>query len=344
MSRLARSVLAATFLFVGACGSSDDEGPSSATPAPSTTAVTTTPTTTELPASTTTVEPVDAALTEVTLEVGEFVFDAAVAGPSTGELVVLLHGFPQTWNQWRHQIESLTDAGYRVLAPNQRGYSPGARPEAVDDYSLDLIVEDLLGMVDALGRDRFHLVGHDFGGAVVWQAAAQHPDRVASVVAVSTPHMDAMAVELSDPDSDQSARSAYFETFRAEGSEQLFLADDAALLKSLYDQAGITGPDRDAQLGVLANEAGMRAALNWYRAGTITFEPIGPVTIPTMFIWSDEDSALGPDAAMATQEHVTGPYRFEVIEGVNHWVPEQAAEEVSALLVEFFGDQPAVTG
>jgi len=341
--RLTAVILLALGVAAG-CSSDDDPAESAADPttAPTTVAAATSsaaavPSTTT-PAPTTTVDAGE--IVETTVAVGDLVFDVAVAGPADGELVVLLHGFPQTWHQWRHQIEALAAEGYRVLAPNQRGYSAGARPPDVADYTLDLIVDDLLGMVDAMGRDTIHLVGHDFGGAAVWLAAVEHPDRVASVTSVSTPHLSALAQALDDPESDQAERSSYFATFSAEGSEQLFVADDAELLRRLYAQAGVEGDDLEAPLAVLNDEDTMRGALNWYRASDLGTAELGPVTIPTMYIWSDGDDALGPDAAAATADFVTGPYRFEVIEGVNHWVPEQAADEVSALLVGFIAEQP----
>jgi pimeloyl-ACP methyl ester carboxylesterase len=116
------------------------------------------------------------------------VFDLLAAGDPAGEPVLLLHGFPQTAACWTELAEALADAGYRVLAPDQRGYSPGARPAAVRDYRMPELVADVLAVADRAGARRFHVVGHDWGGAVAWHLAARHPERVATLTAVSTPH------------------------------------------------------------------------------------------------------------------------------------------------------------
>jgi pimeloyl-ACP methyl ester carboxylesterase len=117
-------------------------------------------------------------LNRIQIPVGEDVFDASVAGPEDGEVVLLLHGFPQTSWSWRHQLQALGDAGYRAVAPDQRGYSPGARPEEVERYAIPALVGDVIAIADELGAHRFHLVGHDWGAAVAWQVAGRHPDRL----------------------------------------------------------------------------------------------------------------------------------------------------------------------
>ncbi len=127
------------------------------------------------------------------LDVGQLVFDARVVGPPDGDVVLLLHGFPQTSWEWRHQLEALGAAGYRAVAADQRGYSPRARPREIAAYHPERLVEDVLGMADALGVDRLHLVGHDFGGLVAWHVAARHPDRLATLTVVTTPHPRVMA-------------------------------------------------------------------------------------------------------------------------------------------------------
>ena len=126
-----------------------------------------------------------AVVARVELAVGDLVFDARAEGPADGELVLLLHGFPQTSLSWRHQLGALAAAGYRAVAPDQRGYSPGARPADVAEYRIERLVGDVLGFADALGVERFHLVGHDWGGAVAWQVAGRHPERLRTVTSLS---------------------------------------------------------------------------------------------------------------------------------------------------------------
>ncbi|MGH9182018.1 MAG: alpha/beta fold hydrolase, partial [Acidimicrobiales bacterium] len=139
---------------------------------------------------------------------GELVFDALAAGPDDGPLVLLLHGFPQSSGEWRSQLAALAGQGYRAVAPDQRGYSPGARPDGVDAYRMPLLVGDVLAMADELGAGRFHLVGHDWGAAVAWYTAAAHPDRLLSLTAVSVPHPMAFAKALASPSGDQAERSS----------------------------------------------------------------------------------------------------------------------------------------
>ncbi len=288
------------------------------------------------------------------IQVGEFVFEALAAGPQDGELVLLLHGFPQTGYAYRHQLPVLAEAGFRAVAPDQRGYSPGARPEGVSNYALSLVVQDVVGIADALGHEQFHLVGHDWGGAAAWVAATQFPQRVLSLTVFSTPHFAAFGVELANPDSDQSKRSAYFSVFGAEGAEDRFLENAAALLRGLYS-GGQTETGSPWSLGadeikryidVLGQPAAMRAALNWYRALNQSRStastgaappPPPPIQVPTLYVWSDQDSAFGIDAATATEEYVSGPYQFEILKGIGHWIPEQAADQVNPLLLAHLG-------
>ncbi len=272
------------------------------------------------------------AVETIEIEVGDFVFDALAAGPADGTPVILLHGFPQTSYSFREHVEALGAAGYRAVAPDQRGYSPRARPEAVEDYALPLLGQDVLGMADALGFERFHLVGHDWGAAVTWFLGATAADRILTLNPISVPHLDAFRQALNDPDSDQTMRSSYFTLFRMEGSEDTFLANDAAVLRSIYE--GVPADAVEAYVELLTQPGALRAALNWYRANDFAEgAALGAVSVPTMFIWGDMDSALGPDGAYLTEDFVDGPYRFEVIEGGTHWLPDAYAEQVGALLL-----------
>jgi pimeloyl-ACP methyl ester carboxylesterase len=275
------------------------------------------------------------------LTVGSLVFDALVGGPADGEPVLLLHGFPQTSWSWRGQIDALAGAGYRAVAPDQRGYSPGARPDSVDDYRIELLVGDVLSLADVVGAARFHLVGHDWGGAVAWNVAGRHPDRLRTLTVVSTPHPLAMRRALGgELGGDQSTRSGYMELFRSPGSEEVFLANDAELLRRSYSVSGLPEGTEGPYVEALGRPGALRSALNWYRAASIAdVERLGPITTPTLYVWSTEDIALGREAAEATAEAVDGPYRFEVLEGVSHWIAEEAPDRLNELLLDHLGSE-----
>lgn len=278
----------------------------------------------------------ETAMTRV--ELGDLAFDVRTAGPPGGETVILLHGFPQTSYEWRHQIHALAEAGFRALAPDQRGYSPGARPPDVADYRLSLLVRDVTSLADAVGADRFHIVGHDWGGWVTWAVAALAPDRVITANPVSVPHPDAFARVLNNPASAQAQASSYFDVFVQPDSEDAFLANDQALLRSVF--AGIEAEAAGEYLRVVGSKAALGAALNWYRANIDDIRQgpaLGPVDVPTMFTWSDADPAISIEGAQLAGEHVTAPYRFEILEGVSHWIPDLAAEAMSDLLLEHLG-------
>jgi pimeloyl-ACP methyl ester carboxylesterase len=265
---------------------------------------------------------------QIELRVDELVFEARADGPERGEVVLLLHGFPQTSFAWRHQIASLAGAGFRVVAPDQRGYSPGARPSEIDAYHPERLVEDTIGIADALGAERVHLVGHDFGGLVAWHTAARHANRLHTLSVVSTPHPRAVARSILEG-GEQREKSSYMLFFRSADAEPFFLDDDAAGLRRTLTGLG----DIDDYVRVLTQPGAMTAALNWYRAlDRDVIARMGEITTPTLYAWSTEDPALGRVAAEETASHVVGPYRFEVLEGVDHWVPEHAPELLNALL------------
>ena len=270
---------------------------------------------------------------QMEIEVGGFVFDAIAAGPPTGEPVMLLHGFPSTSHQFEHQVRALGAAGYYAVAPDQRGYSPRARPAMVEQYSMQYLVEDVIAMADQLGFGRFHLVGHDWGANVTWAVGGNHPERLITLNPISVPHPLAFTQALLNSDSDQAQRSSYITFFQTPNSQDVLLTNDAQLLRDIY--TGVNEEDIDVYLEALGTPEALSAALNWYRA--LNFGSslvVGQIGLPTLFIWSDEDAALGPDGAMFTVNFVDGPYKLEILEGVNHWVTDITPEAVSQLLLE----------
>lgn len=272
----------------------------------------------------------------LSLSASGFTFDARAAGPADGDLVLLLHGFPQTSRSWEPVLERLGAAGYRAVAPDQRGYSPGARPTDDAAYGMEHLVDDVVGLGDALGAETFHVVGHDWGGAVAWQVATARPDRVRSLVVLSTPHPGAFAQAFSgELGGDQVQRSSYMQIFAAEGAAETMLADDAAGLRTLFQLTGM--PDEQAQpyVEALGEVEALDAALAWYRAALSgLMGGAAPTRVPTLYVWGEDDPALGREAAEATREHVDAPYRFVPLAGVGHWVTEDATETVGDLVVE----------
>jgi pimeloyl-ACP methyl ester carboxylesterase len=255
-------------------------------------------------------------------------FDALADGPETGRPVLLLHGFPECSGQWRHQLGALAVSGFRAVAFDQRGYSPGVRPIEVDGYASDELIGDVLAVADALGWARFDLVGHDWGSAVAWMTAAAYPERLRTLTTISTPHGAAFREALrADPD--QQRRSEYLARFRAPEAERQLVEDGG--LRALY--AGLPEARVDHYVARFSEPGALTAALNWYRAARRPSRT-GPIVTPTMYVWSTADAFMGESAARGVAQHVQGPYRLEVLDGVSHWISEQAPERLSELLID----------
>ena len=255
-------------------------------------------------------------------------FDVRDSGPPDGPVVVALHGFPQTSRSWSGVTPYLAGAGRRVLAPDQRGYSPRARPRPVSAYALPHLVADVLALADAAGAERFDVLGHDWGGGVAWALAAAHPDRVRSLTVASTPHPRALVAAMPHG---QALRSWYMAAFQLPWLPERLLGEPRAARRLL---ASMDTPDVAEVQALLADRDAARATLGWYRAAARSVlggGGPGTVTVPTTYVWSDGDPALGRWAAEHTGEWVSADYRFEVLEGVSHWIPDERPEELARL-------------
>ncbi|MGR6582591.1 alpha/beta fold hydrolase [Rhodococcus qingshengii] len=266
------------------------------------------------------------------IPVGDLTFDVLISGPDDGIPLVALHGFPESAASWGKLTPLLTAAGYRVIAPNQRGYSAGARPEGVDAYKIEHLVADVVGLLDALGLSDAHLVGHDWGSAVAWQVAGRHPNRIRSLTAISVPHPTAFGWALRE-DEDQKQRSSYIGLLRQEGkAEEVLSEDNFRRLRAMFD--GQIDPEfADEHIRVLSGEGALTGALNWYRAMTRDFGDIDRTTVPTTYVWSTGDTALGRAGAERCGEFVDAPYEFVVLDGGSHWIPEERAEELAEAIL-----------
>ena len=265
--------------------------------------------------------------------VGDLTFDVRTLGPEGGEPVMLLHGFPETSLSWSAVAPVIADAGFRVIAPDQRGYSPEARPPSISDYAIGHLVGDVLGLAEALGLDTFHLVGHDWGAAVAWAVAADHGERLRSLTAVSVPHLAAYNAALRG-DSDQQERSSYIGLLRQEGkAEDVLAEDDGRRLRAMYD-GKIPATHVDAYVDFFHDRGALTGALAWYRAMTAALADLPSVSVPTTYVWSDGDWAIGRTSAEAAGEHVTGPYEFIELTGISHWIPEEAPADLAAAILQ----------
>jgi pimeloyl-ACP methyl ester carboxylesterase len=248
-----------------------------------------------------------------------------------GPSVLLLHGFPDTHIVWRKQVPALAAAGFRVLAPDLRGYGRSDAPGGVFDYTLDKLRGDVLGLLDALHIDKVFLVGHDWGGVIGWQIAALAPERVHRYAAMSTGHPYALA----HAGILQHLRLTYMLGFMVPGlAEHTLRAADWFLMRQFTDEPG----QADHWKRDLSPPGRLTAALNYYRANVSLVLPRGRphVKVPVMGLWSDRDPALGEKQMRDSVHYVDGEFRFEHIHGADHWLQLTAADEVNRLLIQFF--------
>jgi pimeloyl-ACP methyl ester carboxylesterase len=270
------------------------------------------------------------------VDVGDLTFDVRVAGPDDGRPVLLLHGFPETSSSWGAVTPLLTAAGLRTYAPDQLGYSPGARPAEVDAYAMPNLAQVTADLLTALDVPRADVVGHDWGANAAWCLAAWHPDRVRSLTAVSVPHPSAYTAAWRD-DAEQQERSAYIRLFWQPGrAEEVLREDDFRRLRRMLgppEQTGVPADAVDEYVAVLSAPGALTAALNWYRAMS-SGTTVDPVAVPTTYVWSDGDAAIGRVAAEGCARFVTGDYRFVELPGVTHWIPEQAPDALAAAILD----------
>jgi pimeloyl-ACP methyl ester carboxylesterase len=274
------------------------------------------------------------------VDVGDLTFDVRVDGPEDGRPVLLLHGFPETSLSWAAVTPLLTQAGLRTYAPDQLGYSPGARPGEVEAYSTPNLAQVTADLMTALDVPVADVVGHDWGANVAWALAGWHSDRVRSLTAVSVPHPAAYTVAYrTDPE--QKERSGYIRLFWQAGkAEEVLLADDGRRLRRMLTggegETGIPAEAVDEYVSVLSAPGALTAALNWYRAMS-SADKVDPVSVPTTYVWSDGDVAIGRTAAEACANYVTGDYRFVELPGITHWIPEQAPDQLAAAILARIG-------
>lgn len=265
------------------------------------------------------------------------------AGPADGQLVILLHGFPEFWYGWRHQIDALAAAGFRVWAPDQRGYNLSDKPKGVTAYGIDTLVQDVVGLIDAARHEKAILIGHDWGGAVAWWVANKHPERLEKLVVISTPHHRVFAEELRT-NRQQKRKSWYMLFFQLPrlpefllkvGNHSIFAR---TMRRTARDGGGIFTDDIMAHYKQAWSQPGtITAMLNWYRAirrARPARPPSWRISVPTLYIFGKHDAFFGWQAAQKSID-LCDDGRLEMIEDATHWVAAEEPERVNQLLLDF---------
>lgn len=267
---------------------------------------------------------------------------AVEAGPESGPLLILLHGFPEFWYGWRNQIEPLAAAGFRVLAPDQRGYNTSDKPKGIPAYNLDTLALDILGLIDDAGVRKARVVGHDWGGAVAWWLGMKHPDRIEKLALLNIPHPMVMRRTLRRSP-EQLLKSHYMFFFQLPWlPERSFRALRFALPANALRTSSRPGtfgePDLDRYREAWARPGAATAMIHWYRAILRSRPERLPslrVSVPTLLLWGTEDRFLSREMAQPSID-LCDDGRLEFFEGTSHWIQHEEPERVNTRLIGFF--------
>ena len=260
-----------------------------------------------------------------------------------GPMVVLLHGFPEFWYGWRLQIAPLASAGYRVVAPDTRGYNLSSKPEDFEAYGVDKLADDIQGLVRELGADSAHIVGHDWGGTIAWNLAMNHPEVVDRLAILNAAHPRRLSEGLHHPS--QLRKSWYFFFFATPGlPEEVVHLRDWHFLRHFLQDANPPYTEEEFERYVEAwSQPGAAAGMiNYYRASVRQSQKeaaakLRPLSAPTLVIWGEGDSYLGSDLAEPDKDDVPNLDRVERLPDASHWVHHDEADSVNRLLTDFFG-------
>ncbi len=280
-----------------------------------------------------------------TIETNGIRLNVVQAGPEDGPLLILLHGFPEFSYGWRKQIPYLASAGYRVWAPDQRGYNVSDKPEGIAAYSLDQLAADVIGLIDAAGQEKAYLVGHDWGGAVAWWTAANYPDRLEKMVILNVPHGAVLQKNLRK-NFTQLRKSWYFFFFQIPWLPETMARQQnwkrsVQSLKNSSRPGTFTADDLDQYRRAWSQPQAYRSMINWYRA--MLQKPPSPpansrITVPTLLIWGAKDRFLGRELAQPSIDRCDDG-RLVFIEEATHWVQHEEPEQVNELISAFL-EQP----
>lgn len=269
----------------------------------------------------------------------------AQQGPKDGDLVLLLHGFPEFWYGWKHQMAALAEKGFRVWAPDQRGYNLSDKPEKVREYQMNYLIEDIVGLIKRTGKEKVFLVGHDWGGIVAWQVAKEYPELINKLVILNAPHLSAMSKHVLKHPS-QLLKSSYIIFFQLRGiPENMVSRSDWQLATEAMQSTSCEGAfnknDLKEYRAAWSKPNAMQSMVNWYRANLKTFasaKDTDRITVPTYVIWGMKDQFLNWQLAEKSLEFCDEGQGILLGEST-HWLHHEEPEQVSQLIMEFIGEQ-----
>jgi pimeloyl-ACP methyl ester carboxylesterase len=275
------------------------------------------------------------------LAIGDLRLHTILAGPEDGPLALLLHGFPECWYSWRHQIPALARAGYRVAVPDQRGYNLSDKPPGVANYQIDTLTADILALIHALGHQRATLVAHDWGGAAAWRFAIDYPRAVERLVVMNAPHPVTFARALRN-DPSQRQKSWYMFAFQLPWLPEALLSLSPPATARLFFRGtavrrdAFSENDLEVMAAALAQPGALRAMIHWYRAA-FRHRPARParaIQAPTLLLWAEDDVALGVPLTYDLERWVPD-LRTHYIANCGHWVQNEAPGQVNEQLLTF---------
>lgn len=267
------------------------------------------------------------------VETNNFTFTCRVGGMENDkETVILLHGFPETSRMWTDFIDVLNNEGYRIIAPDQRGYSKGARPSKVSDYTIDKLSQDIINIANEFNIDKFHLVGHDWGSAVGWYMASKFSDRIITWSALSVPHLDAFVYSMRN-DKVQIKKSGYVNFFiKPILPEIYFKIFSYKYLRNVWRRSSES--EIKSYLEIFKQKGALKSALNWYRANfKDDVTKIGDISIPTLIIYGMNDMAIDEKSVDDSVKFLKGKYKIEKFNS-GHWLIQESFEKVSKNILE----------
>lgn len=268
------------------------------------------------------------------------VFHVALAGPTDGPAVLLLHGFPEFWYGWTAQIEALAAAGYRVIAPDQRGYNLSDKPKDIGAYRATELVADVIGLLDALDIATATLIAHDWGGAIAWWVADMHPDRLSALIILNSPHPKSFGKALRE-DPNQKRRSLYMLFFRWRILPELLLSVGHFVvawwaLQQTARPDTFTRADRRAYKAAWSQPNAMRSMLHWYRAMAAYRPPsiATPIQPPTLIVWGEDDPAFVTWMAQDSADRCADA-TLHTLPEATHWLHHEYPDRVNEFILEF---------